>query len=103
MPKFRILIRGENFHFRDGESDGIAPFGFYVQAFAEAESAAAAELAGVELVRASPRLREGVLNPVDDRPRMFVEESEALTDWPADCALPLSGFSFYDEREDEPT
>ena len=85
----------------DGDSEGIRPLGFYVTAYVEAESSEAAERASVELLRASPKLRETVLNPSDDLPRMFVEEIRQLADWPTDSAFPLSGFAFYSDSEEE--
>ena len=99
MPKYRARIRGVNFHMRI-DSEDIAPFGFYVLAFFEAESPATAEFVAVDLVRSSPKLRETVFNPVDDAPRLFVEEIEHLADWPSDCAFPLTGFGFYPESEE---
>ena len=102
MPKFRVFIRGVNFQMRI-DSDDIEPWNFYVTAYVEAESSEAAEHAGIDLLRASPKLRKGVHNPADDPPRMFVEEMEELAQWPADCARPLSGFAFYNEKDnDEP-
>ena len=102
MPKFRVLIRGANFHMRDLDSQCIEPMGFYVTVFVEAASPEAAEYASVDLLRATPKLREAVLNPPGDPPQMFPEEIEELAEWPTDCALPMSGFGFYiDTDEDE--
>src|SRR5262245_20908608 len=102
MPKFRAFIHGVNFHMRDVDSEGVKPLGFYVTAYVEAGSQEAAEYASVNLLRVSPKLREAVLNPPDNPPRMFVEEIQELAEWPTDCALPLSGFAFYhDDNEDE--
>ena len=99
MPKFRAFIHGVNFQMRDNESDVCEPLGFYVTAFVEAESSEAAEEAAVDLLRASPKLRGGILNPPDDPPRMFVEQIEQLAEWPTDSKLPLSGFVFYNDPD----
>ena len=101
MPKFRVLIRGANFHMRDVDSPSIEPMGFYVTAFVEAASPEAAEYASMDLLRARPKLREAVLNPPDDPPQMFAEEIEELAEWPTDCALPLSGFGFYNDTDED--
>lgn len=107
MPKFRALIHGMNFQMRDMDSPSIQPMGFYVTAYVEAVSPEAAESASVDLLRATAKLREGVLNPPNNPPRMFVEEIEELAEWPTDCALPLSGFAFYndtnEDEDDDPT
>lgn len=100
-PKFRVLIHGVNFHIRDGDTQQVEPLGFYVTAFVEAHSPGDAELAAVALLRESPKLRGQILNQPDDPPRMFVEEMEELLEWPADCALPLSGFAFYNDPDDD--
>jgi hypothetical protein len=31
---------------------------------------------------------------------MFVEEIEEIAEWPTDCALPLSGFAFYNDTDE---
>lgn len=97
MLKFRVLIHGVNFQIRDLDKDIIEPLGFYVSAFVEADSPQKAESIAIELVRAKPGLRESVLNPRDDAPRMFVEEIEEISDWPVETARPLTGFAFYND------
>ena len=83
------------------DSPSIEPMGFYVTAYVEAASPEAAESASVDLLRATPKLREAVLNPPDDPPRMFIEEIQQLAEWPTDCALPLSGFAFYNDTDED--
>jgi hypothetical protein len=100
MPKFRVFIHGVNFHLRDIKSPSTQQTGFYVTAYVEAVSPQAAESASIDLLRATPKLRETVLNPPDDPPQMFVEEIEELADWPADSARPLSGFAFYNDTDE---
>lgn len=101
MPKFQVLIRGANFHMRDADSPSIKPMGFYVTAYVEAASPEAAEYSSVDLLRATPKLRELVLNPPDNPPQMFVEEIAELTEWPTDCAFPLSGFAYFNDIDEE--
>jgi hypothetical protein len=100
-PKFRAFIHGVNFHIRDGDTQQVEPLGFYVTAFVEAHSAEDAELAAVALLRDAPKLRGQVLNTPEDPPRMFVEEIEELSEWPADCVHPLSGFAFYNDPDED--
>jgi len=97
MLKFRVFIHGVNFQIRDRDKDIIEPLGFYVTAFVEAESPSKAESIAIDLVRDKPGLRESVLNPRDDTPRMFVEEIVEISDWPPDTARPLTGFAFYND------
>lgn len=101
MLKFRTVINGVNCHIRDLDTGVIAHMSFYVNAFVEAQSPEEAELAAIALLRNSPKLREVILNPADDPPRLFLEEIEQLTDWPTDCAMPLGGFVFYNEEIEE--
>ena len=100
-PKYRVFIHGVNFQIRDGDTQQVKPLGFYVTAFIEADSPENAEFAAVALLRESPKLRGQILNPPDDPPRMFVEEMEELSEWPSACALPLSGFAFYDDPDED--
>lgn len=86
---------------RDVDSQCIEPMGFYVTVFVEAASREAAEYASVDLLRVTPKLREAVLNPPGDPPQMFAEEIEELAEWPTDCALPLSGFGFYNDTDED--
>ena len=103
MPIFQAFIHGVNFHMRALDSESAESLGFYVVAYVEAASPGAAELASIQLLRATPRLREAVTNPAADPPRMFVEEIQELAEWPTDRALPLSGLVFYKESDrDEP-
>jgi len=100
-PKFRALIHGVNFHIRDSDSQRVELVGFYVTAFVESHSAEDAELASVALLRDSPKLCGQVLNPPADPPRIFVEDMEELAEWPADYTLPLSGFAFYNDPDED--
>lgn len=101
MPKFRAFIHGVNFHMRDVDSPSIESRGFYVTAYVEADSHEAAESASVDLLRATPKLRDAVLTPPDNPPRMFFETIQQLAEWPTDCALPLSGFAFYKDPDED--
>ncbi len=103
MQKFRALIRGQNFQMRNMEGQGIKTYGFFITVFVEAESPEVAENAAIETLRQSPKLRDSVVNPPDDSPRMFVEELQEIADWPADTKRPLTGFTFFTGNEQRPT
>ena len=96
MPKYVTMIHGVNFLIQ--EEDNQAPFlrGFYVNVFSENNSPSEAEDDAVALVRARPGFRETIKNRPDDPPRLLVEEIAELTDWPENCARPMSGFVFYE-------
>jgi hypothetical protein len=95
------MIHGMNFLIRECDNPVPTLMGFYVNAYVESTSPDDAESRAIELVRAAPKLRAAVTNPAEDRPRLFVTEVVELTDWPTDCALPLSGFVFYDDPDAE--
>lgn len=101
MPKFVVMIRGVNFMLREEPEQEPKLMGFYVNVFVETPTPEAAEDKAVSLVRASSKLRESVENPPDNRPRMFINELQELTDWPDDCVRPMSGFVFYEDPEEE--
>ncbi len=96
MPKFRVMIHGHNFLM---EADGVRRrMGFYTQVFAEAEDLADAEARAVGVLRQDSKLRDGILNPPDDRPSMSVEEIEEIATFDG-CTLPRTGLAFYAEEE----
>ncbi len=94
--KFRILIQGENFLL---SVEGAPPrkYGFYVTAHVEAASTDQAEALAFHHLRNYDDLRNMVRNSSDDRPRLRVDETESITDWPAEVARPLTGLSIYEE------
>jgi hypothetical protein len=101
MPKYRAFVHGVNFHMHLSDAKEVERLGFYTNVFVEAESVAAAELVAVDVLRDDPDLRQGVLNPRDDPPRLFVEEIKEIADWPADTARPRTGLALYDESQPE--
>ena len=96
MPKFRALIKGANLLIVSEDSQRIVPSGFYVHAFIDAHSAAAARDSAIALVRQS-HVYAAARNTADDPPRIAVEEMEEISDWPAGGCRPLTGFALYDE------
>lgn len=106
MPKFRVFVQGVNFHLHLSDAEVSERLGFYTNVFVEAESSQAAELLAVDVLRDDAKLKEGVLNPRDDPPRLFVEEIEEIAEWPADTARPRTGLALYNEdkpeQDDEP-
>jgi hypothetical protein len=97
MPKFRVLINGENLLIHSEDSQRIVPTGFYVNVFIEAHSADAARDSAMALVRQS-HVCAAARNRADDPPRIAVEEIEEISDWPVDTRRPLTGFALYDEE-----
>jgi hypothetical protein len=96
MSKYRVMIHGQNFLI---EVEGTRErMGFYTQVFVEAGDASTAEAHAVNMLRQECKLREGVLNGPDDRPRMSVAEIEQITSF-AGCKLPRTGLAFYVEEE----
>jgi hypothetical protein len=65
----------------------------------EADSPEQAEQIVVDLLRADPRLQEGVLNSREGPLCLFVEEIEEISEWPADTIRPVTGFAFYDNPD----
>ena len=97
VRKYRVFVHGVNFQFPDpGPAE---PLGFYVTAFVEAESPEVAESTTVELLRNKPELRDEVLNPHRDPPRLLVEEIEEISEWPVDTVRPLTGIAFYNDPD----
>lgn len=99
MPKFVVMIHGVNFLIRDAACSAPTLRGFYINAFIETGTPEEAETQAIELIRTSPKLRAVVANPPENPPRMFVEESHELTDWPEDCCRPLSGIVYYEDPD----
>ncbi|MEO6183446.1 MAG: hypothetical protein ABIP76_10015 [Verrucomicrobiota bacterium] len=96
------MIHGENFLIRDAGAIQSTLMGFFINAHLEAATVQDAETQAIELVRMSQNLRSTVVNTPENPPRMFVEEIAELTDltdWPEDCAIPLSGFVFYNDPD----
>jgi len=100
MPKFRVFIHGVNFHMRDADSPNIEPLGFYVTAYVEAASSEAVEYASVDLLP-SPKTPRGGSQSARGSTTGVFEEIQELADWPTDCALPLSGFAFYNDTDED--
>ena len=96
MKKFAVIVHGQNFLIKDDDSGVPSLRGFYVNAFIETETAQEAEKIALDLVKELPRLKKTVVNPLNNRPVLSIDESAELNDWP-DCTLPLSGFVFYEE------
>ena len=93
MKKFRVFVRGENFHLK--EEGSVKRFGFYTTRFVEALDEDQAEQTAVELVRSEDQLREAVCNDQSDPPMIFVEEIDQISTFEAQ----RSGFTLY---EDDP-
>lgn len=75
MPKYRLLMRGEDFLISmDGKSELL---GFYQTIYMEAPSAEEAENKAVDTVRQSD-LREIILAGSDRRPMIYMDEMEEI-------------------------
>ena len=101
MPKFRFLIHGANCCVYSHDSNKVQPSGFYVTAFVEEDSEEVAKSSAIGLVKKSAKLRDAIVSQVDDPPRISIEESQEISDWPANTARPLTGFAFYDEPDEK--
>ena len=101
MSKFAVIVHGVNFLIRDSETSESELRGFYVNAFVKAPTSEVAEYQVINLVRTSVKLRSLATNPPGNPPRMFVDETVELTDWPDAFSRPLSGFAFYDDPDAE--
>jgi hypothetical protein len=100
MRKFRLLIHGVNYRIYSNDSNKVQPSGFYLTAFVEEESEEEAKSSAISLVKKSAKFRDAIANPADDPPRISIEESEEISDWPANTARPLTGFALYDEPDE---
>ena len=98
MPKYSVMINGENFLLcLDGEEKKM---GFYVVRYVEADCPENAELAAVKLVRGIGRLRAITRNTPDDPPMMYLEEMHELASFD-DIENLEPGLGFYVEGEEQ--
>lgn len=71
MPRWRVLLNGQNFLM---EVDGqLAKLGFYANRYVEAETAELAEFAAVQRIR-EDEIFDCVRNEETDSPMIFAEE-----------------------------
>ena len=96
MPKYQLLIRGENFLI---QAEGkIEKFGFYTSRWVEATSPTEGEKSVIELIKQDSSLKGVILNPERDPPVLYVEEINEIESF-AGVDPPGSGYSFFAEKE----
>ena len=99
MKKYKVFVRGQNFHLHlNGEARKLC---FYTTRFVEAQDDHEAEEKAISTLRNDPTLRDRVLNDKSDAPMLFVEEIAELDSFDG-VTLPGTGFSFYTGDEAEP-
>ena len=92
--KYKISVNGKNFLLKiDGKAKKM---GFYTTLYLEAADPRSADFAAADLLRADPKLRRQVLNPLDDQPFLVADEIVEVQSFDG-CQLPRTGFVFYDE------
>ncbi len=95
MPDYLVQIEGRNFLV---EMEGrVARHGFITFRIIQAADPRAAELAAVQMIRATERLREMVRNPPEDPPVIEVTSIEELESLPPEDE-PEPGFIWYEEN-----
>ncbi|MCP5537970.1 MAG: hypothetical protein H7A51_17270 [Akkermansiaceae bacterium] len=102
MNRYKAMLHGENFLLDLG--DGIAKHGFYTPRYTNAESEVDADQAFIDEFRASSKadeLRKGMKNPVDDPPKITIEEiSECPQDEDFEDGV-LPGLAFYSDDDEQ--
>ena len=91
MPKFRVLVHGRGLVLRRFFL-WRRRFGFYVTCFVEADGAAGAKQAALDIVRDDPKLILASLQP----PTIDVDEVEEVSSFDGNPVSP-SGFVLYPE------
>ncbi len=95
MPKFRVLVHGENLHTKtDGTEERL---GFYRQVEVHADTAFLAQALAVEKTRCDPRLHELSMNSDVDAIRISAETVNEV----GGDADGETGFILYSEDEDD--
>ena len=96
MNKYRVTIEGHNVLAR--VHGKVKQLGFYTTAFVEAATRDEASSRAVELVRADEELVGYLVNPVDDPPRLSIEEIEQVEAFEGKSPH-RTNFAFYQENE----
>ena len=94
MALYRCLIRGENFPGQLMLSKGLV--GFYTTRFVEADSAEAAELAGLDVLRHDPDLQIRLEKLQQQEPQAKVYFEEIVEVDPDTKRVPNKGATWFD-------
>ncbi len=95
MPKYRLLIRGENFLMNlDGKAQRL---GFYTTVFLEAAKPDKAEYAAMDFLRNDRWVKQALLNDRGNPPMMYHEEIEELRTFRG-RRPPRTGFTWFSDK-----
>lgn len=96
MPWYRVRIRGENLFMQfDGEAKRV---GFFTNRFVEGSDFSKIEERAIAEIRDEPKLKNGLLNRVEDPPMIFVQE---IVEIDADTVPEIRpGFAFFPAAND---
>ncbi|MFK8068090.1 MAG: hypothetical protein AB8D52_07585 [Gammaproteobacteria bacterium] len=90
MPKFSVLLEGQNFPLVLDDETKL--YGFYVTRKVLANDQKEAELAAVNSVKNDQKLLSTIDREYDAEPRLFMESIHKLHWW---SRLNVTGYSFY--------
>jgi len=98
--KWRVKVNGTNFRWEfedDAGKSRVRRTGFITFVFVTADTARAAELRAVEVLRNDEHLRRGLHNAKNDAPNLFVDEVEQVQSFRG-CRRPRMPLILYHER-----
>ncbi len=96
MPWYRARIRGENFFMQFDEE--VKRLGFFTNRFIEGSNSSEVEERAIAQIRDDPKLKNGLLNGVEDPPMIFVDE---IVEVDADTVPEIRpGFAFFPAAND---
>lgn len=98
MNGYQVLVNGTNFLVEFGS--GLEKHGFYTNVYVLADNEEKAEYAAMDLIRKDKELRVHVHNKKDDRPRMYAEEIQEISNY-EEIEPKVQGLSWYSESEGE--
>lgn len=78
MPWYRCLVRGENFPFEGKPGSGVRPHGFYATRCVEADTAEAAEIVALELLRSEDAFAPPAGDARSKDARVYFEKIEEV-------------------------
>jgi len=90
MPKYSVLLIGENFPIKNGED--IELLGFYTTTRLKALNVQDAELRAVEIIKSDSKILDSVVTQENVKPRIYMEDIKQLKWW---SRLKCTGYTFY--------
>ena len=96
MPKYYVLINGQNFLLN--KHGRMAKYGFFTTRCVVADGPAQAEVNAVKMLRRNQSLKHLVHNESDDEPVLYIEEISRVESF-HDLPGSRQGFSWYPEDD----